>query len=149
MRILLLDNYDSFTYNLVHLLRELDLCKWEVYRNDKLHLEDVSQYDKIVPLPGPGIPEEAGMLKSIIQNYAESTPILGVCLGHQAIAEVFGGELINLPLVYHGVPSQVLVQNQKSVLFKKHAGQVSGRALSFVVCEKTKFTRQLRNYCYR
>lgn len=112
MHILVIDNYDSFTYNLVHYLEDLD-CAVTVKRNDQLTIEEVADYDKIVLSPGPGIPDEAGLLKSIISAYAKTKPILGVCLGHQAIGEVFGGTLTNLDKVYHGVatPIQVLIDD--------------------------------------
>ena len=108
MHILVIDNYDSFTYNLVHYLEDLD-CLVTVKRNDQLTIEEVADYDKIVLSPGPGIPDEAGLLKSIISAYAQTKPILGVCLGHQAIGEVFGGSLTNLNKVYHGVATAVQV----------------------------------------
>ena len=95
MNILVIDNYDSFTFNLVHYLEELD-CTVTVKRNDQFTLEEVAGYDKIVLSPGPGIPDEAGLLKATIEAYARRIPMLGVCLGHQAIAEVFGGSLTNL-----------------------------------------------------
>ena len=104
--VLVIDNYDSFTYNLVHYLEDLD-CKVSVVRNDKLTLDDVEPFDKIVLSPGPGIPNEAGLLKPIIERYASSKSILGVCLGQQAIGEVFGGLLINLDTVFHGVATKV------------------------------------------
>ena len=112
MNILVIDNYDSFTYNLVHYLEDLD-CMVTVKRNDQLTIEEVADYDKIVLSPGPGIPDEAGLLKPIISAYAKTKPILGVCLGHQAIGEVFGGTLTNLDKVYHGVatPIQVLIDD--------------------------------------
>ena len=108
MHILVIDNYDSFTYNLVHYLEDLD-CVVTVKRNDQLTIEEVANYDKIVLSPGPGIPDEAGLLKPIIAAYAKSKPILGVCLGHQAIGEVFGGKITNLDKVYHGVATPVQV----------------------------------------
>lgn len=108
MHILVIDNYDSFTYNLVHYLEDLD-CVVSVKRNDQLTIEEVVNYDKIVLSPGPGIPDEAGLLKPIIAAYAKSKPILGVCLGHQAIGEVFGGKITNLDKVYHGVATPVQV----------------------------------------
>jgi anthranilate synthase component 2 len=95
MKILVIDNYDSFTYNLVHLLNELG-HQAEVWRNDKFKIEDVEAFDKILLSPGPGIPSEAGLLLDVIKTYAKTKSILGVCLGQQAIAEVFGGELYNL-----------------------------------------------------
>lgn len=106
MKILVIDNYDSFVYNLVHYLEELD-CEVTVRRNDQLQLDEVEKYDKILLSPGPGIPDEAGLLKPIIKEYASKKSILGVCLGMQAIGEVFGGTLINLEDVYHGVATSI------------------------------------------
>ena len=105
MKIVIIDNYDSFTYNLSHLLKELG-AEVEVVRNDKFELKDLEQYDKIVLSPGPGIPSEAGLLLEVIRTYAGRKPILGVCLGHQAIGEVFGASLENLKEVYHGVQTE-------------------------------------------
>ncbi|MBO3097540.1 anthranilate synthase component II [Gelidibacter pelagius] len=106
MKILVIDNYDSFTYNLVHYLEDLG-CEVTVRRNDQLSLEEVDAFEKIVLSPGPGLPDEAGLLKAIIKTYAPTKSILGVCLGQQAIGEVFGGTLINLDNVYHGVATKV------------------------------------------
>jgi anthranilate synthase component 2 len=106
---LVFDNYDSFTYNLVHLVEKLLKQKVEVFRNDRIPLEKVKEYDKIILSPGPGIPSEAGLLLPLIKEYAASKPILGVCLGHQAIGEAFGGQLVNLSTVYHGVATPVRV----------------------------------------
>ena len=108
-KILVFDNYDSFTYNLVHLVEKLLHERVEVHRNDKIPLEKVKEYDKIILSPGPGIPEEAGLLLPLIKEYAASKPILGVCLGHQAIGEAFGGRLTNLSTVYHGVSTPVKI----------------------------------------
>lgn len=108
-KILVFDNYDSFTYNLVHLVEKLLRQRVEVHRNDKIPLEKVKEYDKIILSPGPGIPEEAGLLLPLIKEYASSKPILGVCLGHQAIGEAFGGKLTNLSTVYHGVATPVKI----------------------------------------
>lgn len=105
MKIGIIDNYDSFTYNLSHLLKELG-AEVDVVRNDKFELKDLEQYDKIVLSPGPGIPSEAGLLLDVIRTYAGRKPILGVCLGHQAIGEVFGASLENLKEVYHGVQTE-------------------------------------------
>lgn len=105
MKIVIIDNYDSFTYNLSHLLKELG-TEVVVVRNDKFELKDLEQYDKIVLSPGPGIPSEAGLLLDVIRTYAGRKPILGVCLGHQAIGEVFGASLENLKEVYHGVQTE-------------------------------------------
>ena len=116
MRILVFDNYDSFTYNLVHLVEKITGESVEVYRNDAISLEQVVSFDHIILSPGPGIPSEAGLLQPLIRQYAATKPILGVCLGHQAIGEVFGGTLRNLDKVYHGVatPVQVLEEKRKS-----------------------------------
>lgn len=112
MRILVLDNYDSFTYNLVYIVRQLGYGdQMDVIRNDKITVEEVDKYDKILLSPGPGIPSEAGIMPELIKTYAATKSILGVCLGHQAIGEAFGGSLINLAEVLHGVASQVKVEN--------------------------------------
>lgn len=107
MKILVFDNYDSFTYNLVHLVKKISDATVDVYRNDEIALEEIDKYDKILLSPGPGIPKEAGLLMPLIEAYGASKSILGVCLGHQAIGEVYGGELINLETVYHGVATPV------------------------------------------
>jgi anthranilate synthase component 2 len=109
MRILVFDNYDSFTYNLVHLVEKILHQKVEVHRNDQIPLEQVKGFDKIILSPGPGLPSEAGSLLPLIREYAASKPILGVCLGHQAIGEAFGGKLVNLSTVYHGVATPIRV----------------------------------------
>ena len=112
-KILVIDNYDSFTYNLVHYLEDLN-CEVTVYRNDEFDIDEIKNFDKILLSPGPGIPDEAGLLKEVIKTYAATKSILGVCLGQQAIGEVFGGSLINLEKVYHGVATNVniLVDNE-------------------------------------
>ncbi|HET9055398.1 MAG TPA: aminodeoxychorismate/anthranilate synthase component II [Chitinophagaceae bacterium] len=110
-KILVFDNYDSFTYNLVHLVEKITHNKVDVYRNDQIPLEKVKDYDKIILSPGPGIPVEAGLLLPLIKEYAPTKSILGVCLGHQAIGEAFGGTLINLSTVYHGVATSVKIGN--------------------------------------
>ena len=102
MKVVIIDNYDSFTYNLSHLVKELG-AEVSVLRNDQFHLDELEQYSKIILSPGPGIPSEAGLLPDVIRTYAGRKPILGVCLGHQAIGEVFGGKLENLSDVFHGV----------------------------------------------
>ena len=116
MKILVFDNYDSFTYNLVHAVKKLGYDDVEVHRNDKIALEDIARFDKIILSPGPGIPSESGILLDVIRTYAPSKSILGVCLGEQAIAEAFGGTLINLSEVHHGISSMVDVL-EKDVLF--------------------------------
>ncbi len=115
-KILVIDNYDSFTYNLVHYLEDLG-CDVTVKRNDQLALDEVAAFDKIVLSPGPGIPDEAGLLKEIIKEYAPTKSILGVCLGQQAIGEVFGGKIINLDTVYHGVATHINVTVNDESLF--------------------------------
>lgn len=116
-KVLVIDNYDSFTYNLVHYLEDLD-CEVTVKRNDKLTLEEVDNFNKIVLSPGPGIPDEAGLLKDIIKRYASTKSILGVCLGQQAIGEVFGGKLENLDTVFHGVSTNITLSVDDENLFE-------------------------------
>ena len=115
MKILVFDNYDSFTYNLVHLVEKILHQRVDVYRNDEIALENVKDYDKIILSPGPGIPVEAGLLLPLIKEYASSKSILGVCLGHQAIGEAFGGKLVNLSTVYHGVATNITLVNREPV----------------------------------
>ena len=117
MKILVLDNYDSFVYNLVHILHELGY-ETDVYRNDKIALSEVAKYDKILLSPGPGIPSEAGILLDLIKEYAPTKSILGVCLGHQAIGEAFGAKLLNLPIVLHGISSVNTILDTEDRLFK-------------------------------
>ena len=117
-KILVLDNYDSFTYNLVHVLQKVTGNKVDVFRNDKISLADIERYDKIVLSPGPGIPDEAGIMKELINKYGPSKSILGVCLGLQAIGEVYGGKLINLHKVFHGIATKVNLTNEKDSLFE-------------------------------
>jgi anthranilate synthase component 2 len=134
-QILLIDNYDSFTYNLVHYLEELG-AQVTVRRNDKLSLEEVEAFSPVVLSPGPGIPDEAGLLKEIIATYAATKKILGVCLGQQAIAEVFGGRLENLSEVYHGIASPIIIIDPQATLFKDLPTEVVvGRYHSWVVSE--------------
>ena len=113
MRILVFDNYDSFTYNLVHLVKKITDDQIDVYRNDQISIEDIAKYDKIILSPGPGIPSEAGLLLEVIKTYAPTKSILGVCLGHQAIGESFGGKLENLSTVYHGIATPVKLCRNK------------------------------------
>ena len=131
-KILVIDNYDSFTYNLVHYLEDLG-CEVVVKRNDQLTLEEVDAFDKIVLSPGPGIPDEAGLLKQIIARYAPTKSIFGVCLGQQAIAEVFGGSLINLDKVYHGIATKINI-TKDDILFEGLPREIEvGRYHSWVV----------------
>jgi anthranilate synthase component 2 len=132
-KILVIDNYDSFVYNLVHYLEEFD-CEVHVIRNDQLDIELPKNYDKILLSPGPGIPEEAGLLMQIIQTYAATKSILGVCLGQQAIAQVFGGSLLNLEQVFHGVATPVKLTVFDEPIFKGLDGSFEvGRYHSWVV----------------
>jgi anthranilate synthase component 2 len=131
--VLVIDNYDSFVYNLVHYLEELD-CEVTVVRNNEVDLDMIAKYDKLLLSPGPGIPDEAGLLKEIIIRYAPTKSILGVCLGQQAIGEVFGGKLINLESVFHGVSSKISVTVEDESLFKHIDKELMvGRYHSWVV----------------
>ena len=139
MKILVFDNYDSFTYNLVHLIEHIIHQKVDVYRNDQIALEDIKAYDKIVLSPGPGIPSEAGLLLPLIKEYAPTKSILGVCLGHQAIGEAFGGRLINLTTVFHGVAMPIKIDATKqSKLFNGLPETFDvGRYHSWIIDEET------------
>jgi anthranilate synthase component II len=137
MKILVFDNYDSFTYNLVHAVKKLGYKDVEVHRNDQIPLEDIARFDKIILSPGPGLPAESGILLDVIRTYAASKSILGVCLGEQAIAEAFGGTLINLPEVHHGVSSNIHVL-EDDVLFNHLSDTlVVGRYHSWAVEKAT------------
>jgi len=147
MKILVFDNYDSFTYNLVHLVEKIIHMKVDVHRNDQLPLEEVQKYDKIILSPGPGIPEEAGLLLPLIREYASAKSILGVCLGHQAIGEAFGGKLVNLSTVYHGVATPVRVggleSGVRSQLFEGLPETIeAGRYHSWIVSDEN-FPKEL------
>lgn len=134
--VLVIDNYDSFTYNLVHLINEVGY-EAEVWRNDKFELADVEKYDKILLSPGPGIPEEAGLLLDVIKTYASTKSIFGVCLGQQAIAEVFGGTLLNLGRPMHGVATPVTVVDGDEFLFWECPQTINvGRYHSWVVSKE-------------
>lgn len=137
-KILVFDNYDSFTYNLVHLVEKIIHQKPDVYRNDEISLEEIAAYDKIILSPGPGIPSEAGLLLELIKRYAAEKSILGVCLGHQAIAEAMGGSLINLDTVFHGVATPVNILDTTQGLFKDlDKTEDVGRYHSWIVDEAT------------
>ncbi|MDR0419183.1 MAG: aminodeoxychorismate/anthranilate synthase component II [Prevotellaceae bacterium] len=136
MKILVFDNYDSFTYNLVHMLRQLNAQNVDVIRNDKIALESISTYDKIILSPGPGIPSESGILLPLIKEYAASKSILGVCLGEQAIGEAFGAQLINLDNVYHGVATNINIIKE-DILFNGLSNTIEvGRYHSWIVSQK-------------
>ena len=140
MNIGIIDNYDSFTYNLSHLVKELG-ADVTVLRNDKFQLQDLEPFDKIILSPGPGIPSEAGLLLDVIKHYASVKPILGVCLGHQAIAEAFGGSLINLTEVFHGVATEgsiLTLGQEKDYIFRGLPERITmGRYHSWVVNRDT------------
>jgi anthranilate synthase component II len=136
MKILVYDNYDSFTYNLVHLVEHIMKQKVDVFRNDKLPMENVSVYDKIILSPGPGIPSEAGQLLELIGIYAPTKSILGVCLGHQAIGESFGGKLTNLSKVYHGVATPIEIGKAEGVFSGLPSTIEVGRYHSWVVSDE-------------
>ena len=132
MKTVIIDNYDSFTYNLAHLIKELG-AEVDVLRNDKFELEELEKYDKIILSPGPGIPEEAGLLLEVIRTYAGRKPILGVCLGEQAIGQAFGGKLTNLSEVFHGIQTNVKIKN-KDYIFSGLPTEIPvGRYHSWVV----------------
>lgn len=132
MKTVIIDNYDSFTYNLAHLVKELG-AEVDVLRNDKFELEELEKYDKIILSPGPGIPEEAGLLLEVIRTYAGRKPMLGVCLGEQAIGQVFGGKLTNLSEVFHGIQTNVKIKN-KDYIFDGLPTEIPvGRYHSWVV----------------
>jgi anthranilate synthase component 2 len=133
MKILLLDNYDSFTYNLYHLIKEQGEIDIDVVRNDKISIEDVDAYDKIILSPGPGIPDEAGLLLPIIKKYAPTKPILGVCLGHQAIGEAFGARIENLKQVYHGVQTPIEIVAPDPIFEGMGKELLGGRYHSWIV----------------
>jgi anthranilate synthase component 2 len=137
MKILVFDNYDSFTYNLVHYVEKILNKKVDVFRNDEISLKEVNKYDKIILSPGPGIPNEANLLKPLIKEYGSSKSILGVCLGLQAIAEVYGGSLINLNTVYHGVSTMIDQVEKDDVIFRGISEEFeAGRYHSWIVDEK-------------
>jgi anthranilate synthase component 2 len=143
MKILVFDNYDSFTYNLVHLVEKITHEKVDVFRNDQIALDDVNAYDKIILSPGPGIPEEAGLLLPLIKRYAATKSIMGVCLGHQAIGQSFGGTLKNLDKVYHGVATKINILNENSPVLKGLGKEVEvGRYHSWIV-DKENFPAEL------
>lgn len=127
-KVLVIDNYDSFTYNLVHILRDLGLDEeMEVHRNDKITIDYVDKFDQVLLSPGPGLPRDAGIMPEVIRRYSPTKNILGVCLGHQGIAESFGASLFNLPTVFHGVATNALLTQEEDALF-------AGLPRSFKVC---------------
>ncbi|MBF6597536.1 MAG: aminodeoxychorismate/anthranilate synthase component II [Fermentimonas sp.] len=142
IKILLLDNYDSFTYNLVHVIKSLGYENVDVYRNDKIELSQIDQYDKIILSPGPGLPSEAGIMMELIKEYAGKKSILGVCLGHQAIAEVFGAKLENIPTVFHGVQTAIKIVIEDYIFAGLPKEIPAGRYHSWIV-SKNDFPNEL------
>jgi anthranilate synthase component 2 len=143
MKILVIDNYDSFTYNLVYILRELH-DQVDIFRNDKITLEEVDQYDKILLSPGPGIPSEAGIMQDVVRKYGPTKSILGVCLGHQGIGEVYGADLENMSDVLHGISDTAFVTDQNDRLFRGLPPEIKvGRYHSWTVIPET-FTDDLK-----
>lgn len=137
MKVLVFDNYDSFTYNLVHLVEKVLHEKVDVVRNDKMPLEKAKEYDKIILSPGPGIPSEAGMLIPLIREYSPTKSMLGVCLGHQAIGEAFGGKLLNLSTVFHGVATNCKIEDTSNKLFTGLPEELMvGRYHSWIISEE-------------
>ncbi|MDP4210145.1 MAG: aminodeoxychorismate/anthranilate synthase component II [Bacteroidota bacterium] len=133
-KILVIDNYDSFVYNLVHYIEKITGERPDVYRNDEISIEDVGKYDKILLSPGPGVPSEAGIILDVIRKYSPTHSIFGVCLGHQAIGEAFGGQLTNLDTVYHGIASKIQVLTPGDPLYKGIPAEFNvGRYHSWVV----------------
>jgi anthranilate synthase component 2 len=134
MKILVLDNYDSFTFNLVQYIQDILGRQVDVFRNDAISLDDVDAYDTIILSPGPGLPSEAGIMPALIQRYAPTKAILGVCLGHQAIGEAFGGQLENLTQVYHGIETPIRVTDPDEPMFLDLPPRLNvGRYHSWVV----------------
>jgi anthranilate synthase component 2 len=142
MKILIFDNYDSFTYNLVHLVKELGYKDVEVHRNDRIALDEVERFDKIILSPGPGIPSEAGLLLPLIRRFAPTKSMLGVCLGHQAIAEAFGAKLINLEDVCHGIATPIKTIARRRIFATLPEHFEAGRYHSWMV-DKNDFPREL------
>ena len=136
-KIVVIDNYDSFTYNLVHYIEKLIGTRADVFRNDEISMEEAGKYDKILLSPGPGVPSEAGIILDLIRKLGPTKSILGVCLGHQAIGEAFGGSLINLDKVYHGIASEIQVLTPEDSLYKGVPSKFNvGRYHSWVVAKE-------------
>lgn len=143
MKILILDNYDSFTYNLVHMIEDIMGNLPDVYRNDEISIQDIAPYDIIILSPGPGIPEEAGILKNVIKEYAGKKPIFGVCLGLQAITEVFGGKIENMGEVFHGVATQMEIIDENAIIFKGVSNKFDAARYHSWIASHTDFPSEL------
>ena len=134
MKILVFDNYDSFTYNLVQMIEQIVGNEIDVKKNDEISIDEINAYDKIILSPGPGIPKEAGILLDVIKKYASTKSILGVCLGQQAIAEAFGGNIMNLQRIFHGVATDASIIQENTVLFRDLPNKIEiGRYHSWIV----------------
>lgn len=147
INILVLDNYDSFTYNIVHYIEEITGREPDVFRNDKISIGDIERYDAIVLSPGPGIPDEAGILKEVISTYAGKKPIFGVCLGLQAIVEVFGGQLENMEEVYHGIATDMHLKTDDSVTFRGIPTVFEAARYHSWIASKNNFPKDLTITC--
>ena len=147
MKILILDNYDSFTYNLVHMVEEITGETPDVFRNDEIPIEVVGDYDLIMLSPGPGVPDEAGILKEVISEYAGKKPIFGVCLGLQAITEVFGGEIINMDNVFHGVATEMKVVDEDALIFKRLPQFFTAARYHSWIADTDKMPKELKITC--
>ena len=143
MKILILDNYDSFTYNLVHMVEDIIGIYPDVYRNDAIRVEAIKKYDMLFLSPGPGIPDEAGILKQAIKAYAGKMPIFGVCLGMQAIVEVFGGSIFNMDKVYHGVATTMRITDKDAVIFKDMSKTFDAARYHSWIASKENFPKEL------
>ncbi|CAM1355514.1 MULTISPECIES: anthranilate synthase component II [Tenacibaculum] len=143
MKILILDNYDSFTYNLVHMVEDITGQLPDVYRNDEITIKDIEKYNVIILSPGPGIPNEAGILKEVIATYAGRIPIFGVCLGLQAITEVFGGQIENMGEVFHGVATEMKVVDSKATIFKGISEKFEAARYHSWIASKENFPRTI------
>jgi anthranilate synthase component II len=144
MKLLIIDNYDSFTFNLVQIIEEFEVCNFSVVKNDKILLKEVEDYDKILFSPGPGVPSETYSMRSILEKYHRTKSILGICLGHQAIAEFFGAGLYNMDDVYHGIKQKIFITDKYDYLFQHLPGEIyAGLYHSWAVSDKN-FPRCLK-----
>lgn len=144
MKIIIIDNYDSFTYNLVHMVEKITGNLPAVFRNDQIPVEAIDQYDLIMLSPGPGIPDEAGILKEVIKTYAGKKPIFGVCLGLQAITEVFGGTIINMQEVFHGVATEMQVTADDAIIFNNIPKQFEAARYHSWIADKNTMPASLK-----
>ena len=144
MKIIILDNYDSFTYNLVHMVEEITGEYPAVFRNDEIDIEAINGYDLIILSPGPGIPDEAGILKAVVKKYAATKPIFGVCLGLQAIVEVFGGSIENLTTVFHGVATPMKITQENAVIYKNISSVFDAARYHSWIASSNNFPKELQ-----